>query len=234
MRLEARQKRKGLSLLEVIVSTAIFFLSVIAIYGLLDMGQRNGENARQRGQALRIAEARLAEAAAGVLALESASGDESACPGYQWEVTCESFGNLAGLMKVTARSFHKSEPKRSLVSVSQLVLDPTLQGSLMDGVPPPSDDTATEDSTASSSSSSGSSSGSSTSGTSSSTGGAASTSGASSSTSKTTTTSSGTSGGSSSGSGSSSSKTSGTSSGSKTSSTPTQSSGSSKSSGGSR
>ena len=38
MRLEARQKRKGLSLLEVIVSTAIFFLSVIAIYGLLGYG----------------------------------------------------------------------------------------------------------------------------------------------------------------------------------------------------
>ena len=59
MRLIANQKRAGLSLLEVIVSTAIFFLSIIAIYGLLDMGQRDGENARQRGQALRIAQARL-------------------------------------------------------------------------------------------------------------------------------------------------------------------------------
>jgi Tfp pilus assembly protein PilV len=158
MRLIANQKRTGLSLLEVIVSTAIFFLSIIAIYGLLDMGQRNGENARQRGQALRIAEARIAETAAGVVALESASGDESACPGYQWEISCEPFGETAGLVKVTARSFHRSEPKRSLVAISQVVLDPNLQGSLMDGVPPPSEDTATEegsmaDSTASSSSS---------------------------------------------------------------------------------
>ena len=158
MRLIANQKRAGLSLLEVIVSTAIFFLSIIAIYGLLDMGQRDGENARQRGQALRIAQARLAEASAGVLALESASAEESACPGYQWEIACEPFGDHAGLVKVTARSFHKSEPKRSLVSISQVVMDSTLVGSLMDGVPPPSDDTATEDS-ASSSASSGSSSG---------------------------------------------------------------------------
>lgn len=158
MRLIANQKRAGLSLLEVIVSTAIFFLSIIAIYGLLDMGQRDGENARQRGQALRIAQARLAEASAGVLALESASAEESACPGYQWEIACEPFGDQAGLVKVTARSFHKSEPKRSLVSISQVVMDSTLVGSLMDGVPPPSDDTATEDS-ASSSASSGSSSG---------------------------------------------------------------------------
>ena len=158
MRLIANQKRAGLSLLEVIVSTAIFFLSIIAIYGLLDMGQRDGENARQRGQALRIAQARLAEASAGVLALESASAQESACPGYQWEIACEPFGDQAGLVKVTARSFHKSEPKRSLVSISQVVMDSTLVGSLMDGVPPPSDDTATEDS-ASSSASSGSSSG---------------------------------------------------------------------------
>lgn len=145
MRLNANQKRIGLSLLEVIVSTAIFFLSIIAIYGLLDMGQRNGENARQRGQALRIAEARIAEAAAGVIALESASGDESACPGYQWEISCEPFGETAGLVKVTARSFHRSEPKRSLVAISQVVLDPTLLGSLMDGVPPPSEDTAAEE-----------------------------------------------------------------------------------------
>lgn len=228
MRLEARQKRKGLSLLEVIVSTAIFFLSVIAIYGLLDMGQRNGENARQRGQALRIAEARLAEAAAGVLALESASGEESACPGYQWEISCESFGNLAGLMKVTARSFHKNEPQRSLVSVSQLVLDTTLQGSLMDGVPPPSDDSATEDSTASSGSSSSSSStasGGSSSGTPSSSSSGASTS------SKSTPSTGGSSSSSSSGSSKSTSGSAG-SSGSK--STPSQSSGSSKSSGGSK
>lgn len=170
MRLIANQKRAGLSLLEVIVSTAIFFLSIIAIYGLLDMGQRDGENARQRGQALRIAQARLAEASAGVLALESASAEESACPGYQWEIACEPFGDQAGLVKVTARSFHKSEPKRSLVSISQVVMDSTLVGSLMDGVPPPSDDTATEDSASSSASSGSSSSGSSSSGSSSGTG----------------------------------------------------------------
>jgi len=209
MRLIANQKRAGLSLLEVIVSTAIFFLSIIAIYGLLDMGQRDGENARQRGQALRIAQARLAEASAGVLALESASAEESACPGYQWEIACEPFGDQAGLVKVTARSFHKSEPKRSLVSISQVVMDSTLVGSLMDGVPPPSDDTATEDSESSSassgSSSSGSSSGTGTSSSGSSSSGSGSSLGSSgSSSSKTTTPSTGSSSGSS---GSSSSKT---------------------------
>lgn len=209
MRLIANQKRAGLSLLEVIVSTAIFFLSIIAIYGLLDMGQRDGENARQRGQALRIAQARLAEASAGVLALESASAEESACPGYQWEIACEPFGDQAGLVKVTARSFHKSEPKRSLVSISQVVMDSTLVGSLMDGVPPPSDDTATEDSASSSassgSSSSGSSSGTGTSSSGSSSSGSGSSLGSSgSSSSKTTTPSTGSSSGSS---GSSSSKT---------------------------
>lgn len=221
MRLIATQKRTGLSLLEVIVSTAIFFLSIIAIYGLLDMGQRNGENARQRGQALRIAEARVAEAAAGVLALESASGDESACPGYQWEISCEPFGDLSGLVKVTARSFHKSEPKRSLVAVTQLVLDPTLQGSLMDGVPPPSDEAATEDSMSSDSTASSiSSSSSGTSGSGSSNAGSG-TSGAASS------------GGSSTTSGvTSGSKTSGSSGGAKSNSSPSTSSGSSKSAGG--
>ena len=159
MQVVASNQRSGLSLLEVIVSTAIFFLSVIAIYGLLDMGQRSGVSARQRGQALRIVQAKLAEVGAGVLALEASSGEESTCPGYQWEVSCDPYlAADSGLMKVTGRAFHMNEPKRSLVSLCQIVMSPSSQGSLMDAVPPPTDDSATAESSSSADSSSSSSS----------------------------------------------------------------------------
>lgn len=162
--------RRGMSLLEVIVSTAIFFLSLVAIYGLLEVSQRSGVRARQRGQALRVCQARLAELVAGVLPLESADGTDEQAPDYQWQITIDPEGDSGGsLMKATAVAFYKNEPRDSRVALTQIILDPLFVGSLMDAVPnggaaseePGS--TGTEDSSASASGGSTASSGSSTS-----------------------------------------------------------------------
>ena len=138
------QVRPGMSLLEVIVSTAIFFLSLVAIYGLLEVSQRSGVRARQRGQSLRICQARLAELVAGVIPLESSDGTDEQATDYQWQVTVEPDGDSSGsLMKATAIAFHKNEPRDSRVALTQIVLDPLFVGSLMDAVP--SGGTATEE-----------------------------------------------------------------------------------------
>ena len=138
------QVRPGMSLLEVIVSTAIFFLSLVAIYGLLEVSQRSGVRARQRGQSLRICQARLAELVAGVIPLESSDGTDEQATDYQWQVTVEPDGDSSGsLMKATAIAFHKNEPRDSRVALTQIVLDPIFVGSLMDAVP--SGGTATEE-----------------------------------------------------------------------------------------
>ena len=107
------QVRPGMSLLEVIVSTAIFFLSLVAIYGLLEVSQRSGVRARQRGQSLRICQARLAELVAGVIPLESSDGTDEQATDYQWQITVEPDGDSSGsLMKATAIAFHKNDPRR--------------------------------------------------------------------------------------------------------------------------
>ncbi len=138
------QVRPGMSLLEVIVSTAIFFLSLVAIYGLLEVSQRSGVRARQRGQSLRICQARLAELVAGVIPLESSDGTDEQATDYQWQITVEPDGDSSGsLMKATAIAFHKNEPRDSRVALTQIVLDPLYVGSLMDAVP--SGGTATEE-----------------------------------------------------------------------------------------
>ena len=138
------QVRPGMSLLEVIVSTAIFFLSLVAIYGLLEVSQRSGVRARQRGQSLRICQARLAELVAGVIPLESSDGTDEQATDYQWQVTVEPDVDSSGsLMKATAIAFHKNEPRDSRVALTQIVLDPLFVGSLMDAVP--SGGTATEE-----------------------------------------------------------------------------------------
>ena len=130
------QVRPGMSLLEVIVSTAIFFLSLVAIYGLLEVSQRSGVRARQRGQSLRICQARLAELVAGVIPLESSDGTDEQATDYLWQLTVEPDGDSTGsLMKATAIAFHKNEPRDSRVALTQIILDPLYVGSLMDAVP---------------------------------------------------------------------------------------------------
>lgn len=158
--------RRGMSLLELIVSTAIFFLSLVAIYGLLDISQRSGIRAKQRGQALRVCQARLAELVAGVLPLETADGSDELAQDYQWQISVENEAVGAGaLVKATVVAFHTNEPRDSRVSLTQIMMDPAFVGSLMDAVPDPAlasaaeDAAMTEDSSSGSSSTGGSSSG---------------------------------------------------------------------------
>lgn len=158
-------RRKGMSLLELIVSTAIFFLSLVAIYSLLDISQRSGIRARQRGQALRVCQARLAELTAGVLPLESANGNDEQAADYQWQISIENQSDAGGtLVKATVVAFHANEPRDSRVSLTQILLDPSFVGSLMDAVPDPALASAMEEPTDASSGSSGTSAGSSSTG----------------------------------------------------------------------
>lgn len=140
-------RRRGMSLLELIVSTAIFFLSLVAIYGLLDISQRSGVRAKQRGQALRVCQARLAELVAGVLPLESTDGTDELATDYQWQISVETEPDAAGaLVKATVVAFQANEPRDSRVSLTQIMMDPSFIGSLMDAVPDSAAST-TDDST---------------------------------------------------------------------------------------
>jgi len=153
-------RRKGMSLLELIVSTAIFFLSLVAIYSLLDISQRSGIRARQRGQALRVCQARLAELTAGVLPLESANGNDEQAADYQWQISIENQSDAGGtLVKATVVAFHANEPRDSRVSLTQILLDPSFVGSLMDAVPDPALASTMEEPTDASAGSSGASAG---------------------------------------------------------------------------
>ena len=143
----SRIRRRGMSLLELIVSTAIFFLSLVAIYGLLDISQRSGVRAKQRGQALRVCQARLAELVAGVLPLEPADGTDDLAADYQWQINVENEPDAAGaLVKATVVAFQANEPRDSRVSLTQILMDPSFVGSLMDAVPDSAAASTTDDS----------------------------------------------------------------------------------------
>src|SRR5262245_54827268 len=96
-----RRARRGLSLFEVIVATAVFLLSLIGLTYLLNMSGNLAMMARDRSHAAHLARAKLAEVLAGAVPLEGQNDlpfedDES----YHWSLSAEQSG-AAGLYNVT-------------------------------------------------------------------------------------------------------------------------------------
>jgi Tfp pilus assembly protein PilV len=92
--------RTGLSLLEVILATAILGLGLAAIGELVRLGSRQAEESRDLAIAQLLCESKLEEIAAGAASRESVSS--SPCetnPDWQYSVTVTSLG-LAGLSEV--------------------------------------------------------------------------------------------------------------------------------------
>ena len=82
--------RRGLSLLEVILSIAILGISMVAIGYLYDLGFRAARQAQFRSDANLLVDSIMAELAAGVIPAESTDGTtiESA-PDWQYEIEIE-------------------------------------------------------------------------------------------------------------------------------------------------
>jgi len=151
------QARPGLSLLEVIVSLAIFLMSMVAIGQIVSIASQRALDVQHRTTALQIAQAKLAEAQAGAIPLENNEDqvvDEDNA--YHWSVLAEQ-GQVEGLWNVTIKVVReRGDGTKVEVALSQMIMDPTLTGSTQD-VPPAvlsSTATATQDSSGSSSSSS--------------------------------------------------------------------------------
>jgi len=83
-------QRRGLSLLEVILSIAILGGSMVVIGHLYNLGFRSAQNAQFRSEANRLADSKMAELAAGVIPAESTSDAEiEDAPGWQYSIEIE-------------------------------------------------------------------------------------------------------------------------------------------------
>src|SRR2546423_3041817 len=81
--------RRGVSLLESLVSVAILFISVISINQLLDTAGQQAERVRQRSLATQLCQSKMAEVVAGVVPLSGGSGEDEDLPGWEWTVEAE-------------------------------------------------------------------------------------------------------------------------------------------------
>jgi Tfp pilus assembly protein PilV len=141
--------RPGVSLIEVLLATAIFLMSIAAIGVLLRTGSDAALEASRTNLCSQLARAKMAELEAGVgevtLTQGTTGGTFADRPSYQWEVICTqiSVGNSYAF-DVTVRVWNEGGARPVEVSLSQVLLDPSLMNNAAPLQPPPPPTTGTD------------------------------------------------------------------------------------------
>lgn len=121
-------RRPGISLLEVLLSLAIFLLSLVAIGRLVDLGTDSALEAQAQATATRLAQSKLAEAEAGAIALDAADGGTfDVEPEWNWQ-TDPVPTNVPNLYAVTVKVSRDFRGKTFQVEMTQMIMDPRQMG----------------------------------------------------------------------------------------------------------
>ncbi len=132
-----KEKRLGLTFLEVMIACAIFLLSITVLYQLVSRASNKALSVQKQAKATQLCQAKLAEFVSGVLPLQQQSGSFDSAdeePDWQWTADCTD-ANVPNLWSVTVTvSKEFSDGTKAEVVLSQLVLDPAQRGSSLDSV----------------------------------------------------------------------------------------------------
>src|SRR5438309_8412079 len=96
--------RRGISLMEVLVATAIFLFSMVALGRLIILSGDISVEVQQQAQAAHMAQAKLAEVIAGAVPLSSQSDvpfDED--PDWQWSLDAQSDASVTGIYRIQVK-----------------------------------------------------------------------------------------------------------------------------------
>jgi prepilin-type N-terminal cleavage/methylation domain-containing protein len=132
MRLRSGGERRGLTLLEVIISLAVFLFSLAAIAHLLSISGDQTVLASWRSQAVLRCQSKLAEVVAGAQPMSSSGWSSfSDDPEWSWQANCTQ-GSTSNLWTVQV-SVRRKRPGGTTVevSLSQMVIAPTARGSTL-------------------------------------------------------------------------------------------------------
>ena len=123
-------ERSGLSLLEVLISVAIFLGALTAIMQLLNSGQQSEVSARLKTEATLRCEAKMAEFVSGIE--EAVSSDKQKFPddeigNWQWSAEVSN-GNATSLLKITVTVEHLPDGKNpnAAFTLNRYMRDPQL------------------------------------------------------------------------------------------------------------
>jgi type II secretion system protein I len=133
-----RAGRTGLTLLEVLVALAIFFMAWVGIARLIGMASNQAIDARVQIEALQVAQSKLDEVLSGITPLQSQSDnalDPSEAPGGQsgwtWALDANP-AEILNLYTVQVRvTYARGDGTTTQIALTQLVLDPATRGSTL-------------------------------------------------------------------------------------------------------
>jgi type II secretory pathway pseudopilin PulG len=131
--------RPGVSLIEVLLANAIFLISLAAIGVLVRSGSDAALEASRTNLCSQMARVKMAELEAGVGEVtlpDGGSGTFADRPNYQWEVTATPTG-VPNAYDVTVRVWNEVGSRPVEVSISQVLLDPSLMNNAAPLQPPP-------------------------------------------------------------------------------------------------
>jgi len=137
-----RVGRRGVTLLEVLVSLSIFLFSLIAIAHLISVSAQRAVDVQEESRATQLAQSKLAEVVWGIEPLGS-SGGTFDDPDWSWSQESNQ-ADLTGLwnVKITVRK-ERSDGTAHEFSLNQMVLDPSYRGSTFDTPPATADTSST-------------------------------------------------------------------------------------------
>jgi type II secretion system protein I len=124
---------RGLTLLEVIVAMSILLFSSLAIYHLVSIGTDRALDVQFHAKASMLCQSKLAELMFGGEPLSSSAAQSfKEEPEWQYEIDA-SDGDVTGLKKVRVTVKLEREGRTFVaVSLSRMILDPTMRGSTFD------------------------------------------------------------------------------------------------------
>src|SRR5262249_43057269 len=134
----------GLTLLEVILALAIFFMALVVLGRLVTMGTDHAQNVKDKARSLQVCQGILAELSTGGRSLTS--GDSGTIDGddnWKWEYqkpdsTDNNSDLYKGTIKVTRTETGGDNTEEEIVTVSQFIFDPAKRGTAPTPLTPPS------------------------------------------------------------------------------------------------
>ena len=129
-------RRSGITLLEVLLSMAIFLFSLAAIGQLVDYGADRGMDARMQTIGMRLAQSKMAEAEAGVVAVDTEStGTFDEEPEWNWTLV-PGQPVAPNLYQVTITVWKEFSGRKFEVKLTQMIFDPAQMGAATAAQPP--------------------------------------------------------------------------------------------------
>ena len=131
-------RRRGLSLLEVLVALAIFLLSYASIHRLVTFAAERALEVKMMSECARLCQSKMAEVQSGAVPLSGADDSSFEAPEdskYSWSVSSEQASTSTNLYNVTVTVTRQRQDGTQIeATLSQMMLDPTLVGSTQDTI----------------------------------------------------------------------------------------------------